>query len=960
MSDFVALSELISGLTQWPDVDTLRRKGSGYVLENGHLCALACTDTADTPARLLLDDPQICVQLSYLCISGCEALEELNLAQALPRLRILELSRCKLKQLRLPAGCIALEQLYVGGNQLENLTFDGDCPRLELLDAANNQLKNFVLPEGFSQLAYLYLNDNQIINTDFARHLGALNTLHLRNNQLSSLTMPDDFTDSETLQALYLYGNPLPELPKEIIAKDERGNSVLTVRNYLKEYVKGTIINQRAKLILVGNGRVGKTSMYKRLKGIPFDENEPYTHGILLQELDKSHIREVETPGLQLSVWDFGGQEIFYATHQFFLSEEAIYVLAWTNRDNVSKYKERDKDALPFDDKWRGCAYWLDNIRLHGKNSPVLMVQTHSDVLDRKLPLDPSFTKEPYFVDSLDFSAKRDTGLPELKEYIAHYLKHKIPFFGKEFPVTYEEVIKALGQETLPKIGLTDFFKICQKAKISAGGEMSVLEYLNKSGKAVYFDKPLLKDVVFIDPNWLTKQVYCLINNKLEKNGRGGKIDEAYLQEVFPDYSIEDKQRFIELLKSFELIFEAKQTAEDNKPYYIAPQYLPSQLQGNEKTFFDRIFRTLSIGFVFRFTRFVPDNVMINFLSRYGPYSNKVYWRNGIYFEKEEEACVVQMNETSGDLSVYTARTPGGEDLQYEICQAFVALGKNSEASISLEGQLFANWQELEKEAEKFENDPQRRFWDCHKESTLLLSDFLRFVQAPELKRRRHDPGSDVSDAEIFFSYAWGNSKETGESLENIVNELYESLKADGLNVKRDKEEIGYKDSINEYMKRLGRGRIAIVFISDKYLKSPNCMIELLSLYRNSNSNVDELKEKIFPFVLSDAKKIYDPFDRLDFVEYWVDKKKQLEERINRIGLGPTIEIIGNDYQHYMEIANNIALLTNLFKDLNTLKPALLKENDFEIIKQAIADSLRTYKNGNIKDDLHKKLNLHV
>ncbi len=33
--------------------------------------------------------------------------------------------------------------------------------------------------------------------------------------------------------------------------------------------------------------------------------------------------------------------------------------------------------------------------------------------------------------------------------------------------------------------------------------------------------------------------------------------------------------------------------------------------------------------------------------------------------------------------------------------------------------------------------------------------------------------------SEIFFSYAWGDENEQGESREKIVNELYESLVRD-------------------------------------------------------------------------------------------------------------------------------------------------------------------------------------
>ncbi len=188
----------------------------------------------------------------------------------------------------------------------------------------------------------------------------------------------------------------------------------------------------------------------------------------------------------------------------------------------------------------------------------------------------------------------------------------------------------------------------------------------------------------------------------------------------------------------------------------------------------------------------------------------------------------------------------------------------------------------------------------------------------------------------VYFSYAWDGSNETGESREKIVQELYESLKADGYNVRRDKEDVGYKDSIENFMREIGRGSFIVVTISDKYLKSANCMFELLQIYRKSNSDFTEFKDKIYPIVLGDAK-IYDPMDRLQYVKYWKAKKAALEKEINEIGLAETIDIIGKDYKNYKEITDNIGLISSIISDLNTLNPKLLSKNNFEEIKKAIA-----------------------
>src|SRR5688572_4207170 len=82
----------------------------------------------------------------------------------------------------------------------------------------------------------------------------------------------------------------------------------------------------------------------------------------------------------------------------------------------------------------------------------------------------------------------------------------------------------------------------------------------------------------------------------------------------------------------------------------------------------------------------------------------------------------------------------------------------------------------------------------------------------------------------VFISYAWG-----GES-EEIVNQIDQALQQRGLKIIRDKRDLGYKGSISGFMERIGQGNCVIVVISDKYLRSPNCMFELVEIAEGKNS----------------------------------------------------------------------------------------------------------------------------
>jgi hypothetical protein len=94
----------------------------------------------------------------------------------------------------------------------------------------------------------------------------------------------------------------------------------------------------------------------------------------------------------------------------------------------------------------------------------------------------------------------------------------------------------------------------------------------------------------------------------------------------------------------------------------------------------------------------------------------------------------------------------------------------------------------------------------------------------------------------IFVSYAW-----TEES-NAIVDHLQSELAKHGIRLLRDREEIRYRDSVRDFMRRLGQGKAVVAIISEKYLKSENCMFEMLEITRAGT-----LRERIFPIVLADA-----------------------------------------------------------------------------------------------------------
>jgi internalin A len=175
----------------------------------------------------------------------------------------------------------------------------------------------------------------------------------------------------------------------------------------------------------------------------------------------------------------------------------------------------------------------------------------------------------------------------------------------------------------------------------------------------------------------------------------------------------------------------------------------------------------------------------------------------------------------------------------------------------------------------------------------------------------------------VFISYAWGGERE------EIVNQIDRSLQKRGIKIIRDKRDLGYKGSIKEFMEWIGQGNCVIVVISDKYLRSPNCMFELVEITDNK-----QFHDRIFPIVLADAN-IYDPVNRIDYIRYWETRRAELAEAIKTLDPA-NLQGIREDMDLYDRIRDRISGLTSLLKDMNTLTPEIHQESDFGILFDSI------------------------
>lgn len=159
---------------------------------------------------------------------------------------------------------------------------------------------------------------------------------------------------------------------------------------------------------------------------------------------------------------------------------------------------------------------------------------------------------------------------------------------------------------------------------------------------------------------------------------------------------------------------------------------------------------------------------------------------------------------------------------------------------------------------------------------------------------------------EVAVSYAW--KEENGGANAQAVETLCTNLRQKGIKVLRDKEGLKLGDDIREFITRIGSSRYLCVFLSDAYLRSPNCMNELLIAWDQSKGKPEEFRGRVRVWIMESAKEIYKTDGRIKYTAYWKAEcerlQKLLQDHMKEIS-GPELEIL-KLHRQYAEKVNEI------------------------------------------------------
>ena len=184
----------------------------------------------------------------------------------------------------------------------------------------------------------------------------------------------------------------------------------------------------------------------------------------------------------------------------------------------------------------------------------------------------------------------------------------------------------------------------------------------------------------------------------------------------------------------------------------------------------------------------------------------------------------------------------------------------------------------------------------------------------------------------IFLSYSW-KDKDTADEIDN-------RFKSIGINFIRDVRDAPYKTNLKEFMSRVRDTDYVLMVISDHFLKSANCMYEVMELLTDRSYH-----ERILQVILADAD-IFNPGYRVNIIKYWQDKKGKLKQDLKGVeiaNLGGEAETL----KHYTNICINISDFLNRLSNENSHGYSNLVDNKFKPILEFIG-----YEDNKIVDEI--------
>ena len=388
-----------------------------------------------------------------------------------------------------PEWSASLSALDLSYNRLSNLPNSAVAPTLKNLNISNNQFHT--VPHCVCSFVHL-------------------TTLNIANNSNIRSLQPE-LGRLKNLLNLNLDGLNLKYPPRSV-----RVTTADCIK-YLNSRLRSPCEYYHMKMMLIGKQAMGKSTIVTRLHNK--DIGKESTVGVDISEWKYAPAYNKKI--FHFSIWDFAGQEEYYATYQCFLSKRSLYLLVW----NITEGDAGVTDLKP----------WLNNISVRAPDSCIIIVGTFLDKVSEEDRQSGKINELLRKVEELTRQYRRIVvtniivvglkgrmeNVAKLKDYIynaaAEYKIKNQYVMGFKIPSSFHALDNKLSTihcqvkdgNHEPIMYAAEFQKMVRDLNlvdIQDNDELrTATHFLHEVGALLHYDdrKHNLDDLYFVDPRWL-------------------------------------------------------------------------------------------------------------------------------------------------------------------------------------------------------------------------------------------------------------------------------------------------------------------------------------------------------------------------------------------------------------------------------------------------------------------------
>ncbi|MDX2217385.1 MAG: COR domain-containing protein [Oculatellaceae cyanobacterium bins.114] len=421
---------------------------------------------------------------------------------------------------------------------------------LEFLHLFNNELRR--IPPEIGQLKKLKVLEigveivgGNLLNSlpEEIGLLSELESLRLDRNELT--TLPNSLSYLHKLKTLNLAKNPLNP---DVAAAYKQG--IEAVMQYLRARSAGEVMLNEAKLILVGEGEVGKSCLLGALRRDEWVDGRPTTHGIEIKPV----IVTAPDSGTKITLngWDFGGQRVYRPTHQLFFSSSAVYLVVWKPREGPQQGFVKE---------------WITLIKHREPDAKVLVVATHGGPGQRQPDIDRQELIDLFgndtVVDFFHVDSLLSTGITELRDAIANTAAN-LPGMGRLVPTKWQRIRELLEESGKTYLPYNEIIALCEEQGLEGFAAELFVRVSHTLGYLIHYHyDPILQDIVILKPDWLAKAISFVLDDETTRC-RNGLVEFAHLSQLWshPPFAGEEGYPkalhpvFLRLMERFDLSYK--------------------------------------------------------------------------------------------------------------------------------------------------------------------------------------------------------------------------------------------------------------------------------------------------------------------------------------------------------------------------------------------------------------------